>query len=60
MEGWVDISMEGWVEISMEGWVEISTWRRWVGPAYKSATGDPDFSCKISAIVRHLTTSQFK
>ena len=25
------------------GWVEISTWRRWVGLAHKSATGDPLF-----------------
>ena len=26
------------------GWVEISTWRRWAGLAYKSATGDPPFA----------------
>ena len=25
------------------GWVEISTWKRWTGLAYRSATGDPPF-----------------
>ena len=24
-------------------WVVISTWRRWTGLVYKSATGDPSF-----------------
>ena len=32
------------------GWVEISTWRKWAGLADKSATGDPYFSYKVSAI----------
>ena len=29
--------------IEVLGWVDISTWRRWAGLGYQSATGDPPF-----------------